>query len=319
MADFWLPRTPAFLEMHPSNVIWEGVSEFEAQNIQHWSGFDGPVKALKSGHLLRPGYYLVGSKSLKFVKVMSEEHLKLQLAANQVAEYVFSQGVLVSLLLNGFPKLLPNNQVLLAYEYVEGDFISPTVDNLEHLGRSIGKLHQALKKAPFIKSVRQAGIERFSYIQESFKTFKSNNSFSKRPEIAQLLQNYSPDDLSILVENAQSTHGDLNVGNLLATSKGILFLDFESSFSAWCNPLKELAFVIERFVLTRDIPLIEPLLNALLKGYEDEMGVTFKNANDLVSLLKALSVRSFVILMEMELKGKNPLESEWQKFLIYFC
>ena len=314
----WLPRSPAFSELHPSDAQWVALESSEALNLQEWAGLEGQVLGLKSREGTRPGYFLLESDKKVFLKLIDVKYLSSQLKANQIAEYLFKKGIFTSLLLEGFPKSVADNQILLAYEYIEAKFVTPSVERLVYLGRAIGQMHNALLSAPFADDVSFSGQSTFLSYQQSLENIQLQKRYWNEG-VEDILANYSVEDLNVLIEGAQCTHGDLNVGNLLLTPNNeIVFLDFESSFNAWYSPLKDLAFVVERFVLTQNLDLIPMHLNAILTGYQSAGQAAFRNAQHLVDILKALSVRSLIVLSEMASNDLNPLESEWKKFVMLF-
>lgn len=321
MTDIWVPSKPAFEGLHLHEVSWQAVDGNQTEKIRRICGFEGSIERMVCHQTGPRGYYRVLGYSSYFLKVTDQVHVQRQLESDQIGEYLAMNGINVNSLVSSFPKSAAGlgdvSLSMLAYPYLNANFIQPNSCSLSLLGEAIGRLHLVLSEAPFAEQVKTRGLKRHqalikSWHQNTFENIKDH-------EVRQVLAQSDKTLLSLLVEDAQCVHGDLNYGNImLDDQQQIVFLDFEDAQSAWFNPLKDLAFVVERFILIHQPQDMGLQLNALLASYYRIYKKTFDNAEHLVRLLQALAVRSLLILAEVERQGCTVAPSEWEKFVFLY-
>lgn len=356
----WLPDKPAFAGLHPDELNWQflgniqNLNDAQKQNdaqpskvhldqilidffTSHYAQFlNEPVALFKldSHHPTPYGFYrLQSSQFHHFLKVVKPSQAQRHQQANAVSQWLSTSGLAVATLLEGFPIALSADIEVLGYDYIHGHFCWPSKDNMRQLGSAIAKLHKALKNYPQYQKVKAAGLQRHAALQSTLQEFKNNTALqSQLPEpVAQILLSCDSTFLDVLIENAQMVHGDLNMGNVWLSQDEngqelCHFLDFEDSLTAWFNPLKDLAFVLERFVLTHDDIEHEELGVALFQTYFENCEIAFvKQANNtannserVTSILQALAVRALLLLMQISKKQNIPLSDEWKKFVFLF-
>ena len=318
MSDIWLPNTPAFEGLIPHKVVWQPLENVQADKIRLACGFQGRVERMVTHQAWPKGYYRVLGETRYFVKVAEKAHALRQLEADAIAAYLQGCEVSVNRLLPGFPKSASElgnlNLSLLAYNYLDADFIEPNCQVMARMGEAIGYLHLALSKAPFSEQVKSRGLKRHHALLEKWQSMALLQVDDS--DARDILANADEALFSLLVEDAQCVHGDLNFGNIMIdTRDDIVFLDFEDAQSAWFNPLKDLAFVIERFILVHAPKDMDQQVIALLRSYYQIYPKRFSHVGHLVGLLKALAVRSLLILAEASGQGNVFPKSEWRKFV----
>ena len=114
----------------------------------------------------------------------------------------------------------------------------------------------------------------------------------------------------------------MNLGNVLfreSTGQPV-FLDLEDSLYNWHSPLVDIAMTLERFVFARcsDDAEAEGLAAVLLAAYRQGGGHMDPQPAQVVSALRALSVRALLLLLQCEAEGHSPEDAEWEKFVMLF-
>ncbi|WP_319381548.1 phosphotransferase [Thiomicrorhabdus sp.] len=220
-------------------------------------------------------------------------------------------------LLDEAPLIVNDGLCLLRFDYLPGRFCEAGVEDMRLLGHSIARMHLALEHYPHREQVKAAGLKRHERLKQRFSEIRK--SLTKLPvEVAGILDNYPPDDLELLIEEAQMVHGDLNMGNVWFNGEECVFLDLEESLSAWFTPMKDLAFVLERFVLTHPECRHEDLGCAFLRAYYRQHHGRFNHPEHLGRLLQALAIRALLILSEISESKGVPMSNEWKKFVYLF-
>lgn len=321
MTDIWLPDTPAFEGLLPHEVSWQSLENGQAERIRRICGFEGRIERMANHQAWPRGYYRLLDHPSYFLKITDQTHAQRQLDADHIAEYLQTRDIAVNRLLPGFPKSAADLGdpclSLLAYRYLNAEFIQPSCRTLALLGEAIGHLHAALADAPFAEQVKMRGLKRHQALIERGR--QSTEQAPSDQEVKEILAQADETLLSLLIEDAQCVHGDLNFGNVMLDGNDrVVFLDFEDAQSAWFNPLKDLAFVIERFILIHQPQDMDAQLNALLSSYYRVYPKSFDHADHLVGFLQALAVRSLLILAEAERQGRSVSRSEWKKFVFLY-
>ncbi|KUJ71622.1 hypothetical protein AVO41_08905 [Thiomicrospira sp. WB1] len=331
----WLPDSPAFAGIRPPELVWATLNPSvlikahpawrQFQNtFPQVSGSDLVIERLQTAHNAPYGFYRLRRGTHDwFVKLVPTHGARRQAQAQGVADFLSEQGIAVPKLLDGFPCDLTDQVSALGYDYYPGRFSDYSQSDLRRIGHTIGQVHRALTCFPESEVVKQAAIHRKTMLCERWqRLLQCPDQMQSLPEAGQaILRTHSPEWLWHLMENGQMVHGDLNVGNLwFADSGELMVLDWEDSLTAWFDPLKDLAFVIERFVLTvHDASELAHRSHDLLDAYFEINPVTIQSDSRFVDLLQALATRSLLILAESQASGNaKPAESEWQKFCFLY-
>ena len=315
-------RLPAHLELRPLKNNWETISGEFANNLSEWTGLAGRIERLMSNAPKPQGYYRITPKHNHafFVKVLPIGVTDFQREVDQTARGLYSKGIFVSCLIDGFPKYVSGELCILAYQNVEGRYASETESDLARLGIALAALHRALSACPWRKKIRDRGLRRDRQLAGMFAKLRQGVlPIDTVPYDALcLLKIAQPNVMEVLSDAPQVVHGDLNYGNVLFADKGkrVVFLDLEDTRKSWISPLAELSFVIERFGLPKSDELAFKLSSALIGGYVSGGGDYFRHSGQLADMLRALSVRSLLLLIFVqENKAWNVPHSEWNKFI----
>ncbi|MBN2605910.1 MAG: phosphotransferase [Thiotrichales bacterium] len=335
----WLPAEPAFLGLRPPELEWKPYF-LDDHSLAYLSPtwqiltalFDEipTVHRLDTHHPQPYGFYrfqgAITSQQTEqvdwFVKLVEPSQTERLMAAQSVADYVSRHGVVSPPLIDGFPLVLADDVTAFAYPFWQGRLTNYDEADLKQLGRAVGKLHQTLAGYPQRDSVQQAGEKRHQMLVTRWQSLQQHaEQMTSLPEEAQaILSSHNPGWLWHLTEQAQMVHGDLNVGNILFLETGdVAFLDFEDSLTAWFDPLKDLAFIIERFVLTvHEEEQLKLHTHALLDAYFEAYPSTAVSQQRFVDLIQALAIRAMLLLAELTLKRQSVTNSEWKKFVFLY-
>lgn len=331
----WLPAAPAFFGLRPPELVWQPLSLPVAEMPPAWqillSRFKGTphIQRLATHHADPYGFYRLQGVLEEhdetvdwFVKLVEASQSERLTQAQAVADFVAQQGVLSPPLIDGFPLTLSENLVAFVYPFWSGRLTDYRTEDLATLGQEVGRLHRALAKYPQLDQVQQAGEARQAMLVARWRALlEDSEQIARLPTAVQTILNaHSPDWLSHLMEQGQMVHGDLNVGNLLFLENGrVAFLDFEDSLTAWFDPLKDLAFIVERFILTVHEPAkLDQFAHALLDAYFQAHPIEIRSRARFVDLIQALAIRAMLILAELTLSGRSVANSEWKKFVFLY-
>jgi Ser/Thr protein kinase RdoA (MazF antagonist) len=314
-------RAPAYVGVPPSSAIWQPVAQFVEAEIQARSGLVGKVEKLAVNAAELSGYYRLtcNDESRFFVKVVADSAVWSLREADRIAQWLNSQGILVSYLLDGFPKCFADGTCVLVYHYIDGEYVAPSERALKNLGLRLAHLHKAFRELPWEHEVRRRGLSKHRKLTELLAKVKSGSVAVPSDVAALLIEEVELDLLDVLLVDPQVIHGDLNLSNILicTSSDEIAFLDFEDTYCAWLSPKAELSFVLERFAMSPTDEISLGLARALLGGYFAEYDGQFCNAGaSLTNMLRALSVRSLLTLVYVHQVGTWSVPAvEWSKFI----
>ncbi|MGC9386985.1 MAG: phosphotransferase enzyme family protein [Hydrogenovibrio sp.] len=349
----WLPERPAFPGLRPPELKWLAMRtpslETSPENAQAWAFLQllsekHSVKIDQAWqlqtHQTEPyGFFrLTGEMSNSepldwFLKLVAPQKAKRMLEGQALVDAmmtlpqpdVMASNATFSVppMIHGFPNRLSEEVTALAFPFWEGRFTDYQAADLRLLGQALGQLHRRLKGLPQVAKIQAGAKERHAMLTSRWQALlQSPTEMAQLPAEAQAcLKAHSPDWLGHLMDDGQPVHGDLNVGNVLFRPDGrVAFLDFEDSLTAWFDPLKDLAFVIERFVLCVHEPAqLAAMSHALLDAYLAENPVRIHSEKRFVDLLQGLAVRAFLILAELQLSTQQKIpQSEWQKFAFLY-
>jgi len=267
------------------------------------------------------GYYNVveNQGSGYFIKILSTETEAQQSESDRMARWLRQEGVKTSCIIAGFPKRVSNSDYLiLAYDNINGHFVKKNINELALIGSALGNLHTVIKDCKWSSLVKKSGFKRHETLINRLIDIKNGKTFHGIPaEAHNLLCHVDKDILSVLIEDPQVIHGDLNYGNILIqeNTADVVFLDFEDSWSAWFSPLMDVAFVIERFALVSSENESLELSKAFTKAYFSITNLSFNYDEQLSDILRAMSVRAMLLLsFIVEPDVQEVYINEWKKF-----
>ncbi len=211
---------------------------------------------------------------------------------------------------------------------------------LRELGTQIGRLHKFLKKMPLAASVKRRSAMRsrelsgvLSRLKKAVRTRDLRQGFSDRAGwihknrvfIDNLLREYRPDFRLSGDLRCQVVHGDLNVGNVLRSGKGIVFLDFEEMDHSYLPALADIAMAVERFIIF-DEPgkgLLRDRMSSFIRAYMRETDSPFSRragipaGGQIAAMIRQLDYHAVCVLLSMNEDERRAFpEEEWDKFIL---
>ncbi|MCP5088791.1 MAG: phosphotransferase [Rhodobacteraceae bacterium] len=222
---------------------------------------------------------------------------------------------------------------LFAWKFLEGRGIdAANQTQISALASELAHLHGALlefqNETRFKPDLDRAEKHR-AWLCDSYRQIQTESlkgQYVPQLDGFPLLQSFVSNDHTGFLErffsaDCQLVHGDLNPGNLLwvpGEHRGsVAFLDFEEATQSLFPACFDIAVLIERLFLVSEGPGTEwmPQAELLLKGYSRARGGTcLHTENDLNDALVFATIRSLVILIELEKAGRPASQKEWEKF-----
>lgn len=320
-----LPNVPAYAGMRPDKRIFVPAVDQNAKMIRKLHA-GGEVHLMVGGYLDNKFYKYIDEQGSKlFLKVVPENDTYRYIQANEICKFLEVNDVYTNVIIDGYPQHLYDDWMLLAYEYIPGRFAELTIEDMKAIGVLVGKLHVVLRSLPCRDMIAGKTKERNSLIKRRAELIRNGYDSGPQPDRVREMLLQEPEFLEMLrlEKGSQPLHGDLNYGNILLSelNGNAIVLDFEDTLHSWYHPVFEIAFLIERFILPAktDTETIKELSSALISSYLTQQD----NINDLFPIpldtcLRVLSLRSVLLLSEMEDKGIYVDSNEWDKFFSLF-
>ena len=320
-----LPNIPAFVGVRPDKRTFVPAIDQNANMIMKVFA-SGQIYKMVSESAKNKFYKHIDTKGKElFLKVVPETDVSRYLEANDICKYLQVNDVYTNLIIDGYPQHIYGDMMLLASEYVHGRLADLTIEDMKSIGMLVGKLHVVLRNLPDRKLIADNTRERMNLIKRRAELVKNGSEYGPQPDRIRemLIQEPKFFEMLSLEKGSQPLHGDLNYGNILITknSGSAIVLDLEDAVHSQYHPEFELAFLIERFILAAetDTENIKKLSKALISSYLTQQDHT----NDLFpfpldACLRVLSLRSVLLLSEMEEKGIYVDSDEWHKFFSLF-
>ena len=314
-------RQPAYSSLFPKKNKWEKPSDQELDVLSLHVDINNPILIQKRviDHLQNIiGYYRYKGGNNLFVKIVSHQDHGVQNIADDIAGWLYTAGVSVSVVRSGYPKkIVDSDYWIYLYDYLEHEFNVRNCDQLYLIGKEVGKMHRLMQGHPYKEKVCLDGNKKNKYLFQQLKKIKLdeyNSNFST--DSIELIKCSSYDDYHTLTEHAQMVHGDLNFGNIVfntANNKPVI-IDFEDSSTAWLNPLYDIAFIIQRFILLSDSKNRIEMASSFIGGYKTENYIKY-NYGMLMIMLKMISIRSLLVLSTLDDSEHKSYKSEIDKFV----
>jgi thiamine kinase-like enzyme len=325
MSKTWLPDTPAYVQLRPSEPKWGEAGGSEKDFLTENLGVFGEIQSVQYVREFPFGRYrILDHEPPLYIKILPANRFLLQQQSRKVADWLNDHRLLCPDEISRYSTIVDERYLVLTYEYFDGRFAEYSTKDIEKLGKSIGKLHQLLRQCPWRVEVEKNGNHRLQILKNTLSDFKERGCCNSIPEyVTKLLSTIEESMIDNLKEGQlQVVHGDLNYGNMIfSTQNGPPMLcDFEDTMTAWFAAEMENAFVIERFILAPTDEQSILLAKAYYSAYTQSGESFFKYPEQLEQLLKALAVRALLILLLKESEYPHSVqESEWQKFVYLYC
>jgi thiamine kinase-like enzyme len=275
-----------------------------------------------SRHSGIPGFYRISTDEIYFIKIVSKENCKNQLIADRISKLLKNEGLNTITTKNHSPiKIVGTNYYIFLYDYYNFKYLSYRVKYLRKLGHEIGKLHSLLKQLPCSFNAQRVGLKHNKLILTRYREIINNEIPTRSSREMKVLKNFDFNDYKLIHMHPQMIHGDLNHGNILINNENekLYIIDFEDSMKSWLSPMYDIAFVIQRFVLTAKKYDWEELMTAFVTSYRTQVDIPCFNREDILEVfLKLISVRSLLILHISQLEVDFPFQNELNKFVYLY-
>ena len=299
MSNF-LPKNPAWSEIHAHdlnlviacanvssiiNNLFNGSSEIYKIKRTHQEGFYDEIE----GH-----YRFKANNKEYFVKIVNlEEHDQL-CKSNDISIELCKAGISTFMLIDSFPKKFNKNLFLHVYPFIESRFFRCTEGDITLIAKELSKLHKAFKKNKDSNIIKKSTHKREMFLKTDF-----NKKIELLKQIDLTASNYLLKYKNILFKeftNRQVTHGDLNYHNIIFDTKRntLVLLDFEFTTHSYFSPLFDIAKVLERFILLRDIDNASKV--SFAKVLISQISYKSFDKSDLYDMLLFISLHSLLIL-----------------------
>lgn len=316
-------KRPAHSGLVPETIAWRQPTQYEVGILQDYLCCDTKDSLQKRGdaqHKSLVGYYRSISSDSAFIKVLPSVNSETLINAEKISSWLYHSGLSINHSRAGFPKKIEGHDLwIFAYDYIDYDFSSGSVDQLYFIGKELGRMHRLLKEYPDRENVRVRGVKKNQFLLEQIKKVRMGAAGLNFPKSAiELIQKTGESEYQMLTLSAQMIHGDMNYGNVLfnKVNNQPVIIDFEDATASWLSPLYDLAFVIQRFVLLDKIKDRFELASALIKGYASQNKVVeSKQPNALFIMIKMISIRSLLVLSSLPDEEQIMYSDEVEKFI----
>lgn len=193
------------------------------------------------------------------------------------------------------------------------------------LGRSLAKLHNALRRYEKRKDWVHRTEQRLKHLID-IRTMAASGKQMFGPYGEELRKLANDSHLDFVRQDLESVylHGDCNyanafigVGKQSAGVVGVSIFDFEDVQHSYLPLEFELAYVIERFVMTRNLDEKKYVTcgKALLEGYSSESEYEWQSDGaEWLHVIQSINLRSLCVLASIEEQGADVPTQEWGKF-----
>jgi len=299
MSNF-LPKNPAWSEIHAQKlylVLACKSVKSVLNNLFNSSNEVYKIKRTPKEELCNTieGHYRFKNKDREyFIKIVNTEEHNQLCKSIDISIELCRINIPTFTLIDNFPKRFNENLFLHIYPFIESRFLRCTESDIKLVSKELSKLHKALKTIKYSNK-----IEKSTYKRELFLKKDLNKKIEFLKGIDLTASNYLSKYKNILFKkfaNKQVTHGDLNYHNIIFDTKNntLVLLDFESTAYSYFSPLFDIAKVLERFVLLRNID--DASKASLAKVFISQLSYKSFNQNDLYDMLLFISLHSLLIL-----------------------
>lgn len=202
-------------------------------------------------------------------------------------------------------------------EFVAGRYISSSSADALTLGKTIGKMHNALRYSKKQSLVRQNCQKHFDWFSKALDA--SNQKLIQEDDVLkpalEIVEQYDLSFFKPFLEDAQIIHGDLNAGNVIFNDGVAFVLDFEDAVKSYSSPILDISFCIERFFI-KLMDNWQKHTDIFLTAYRLASKSAQKDSFILSDILELLAVRALLIIIQnYNHYGIPPNKSEVDKFI----
>jgi Ser/Thr protein kinase RdoA (MazF antagonist) len=316
VAKTWLPDTPTFLNLHPPTPKWTQIKSDNQRHLELWKTLESlfsesfQLFRLETSQTGLKGYYRLKSGSNDFfLRVMSQDRFDRFQEEEQVLSFLRKRNIPLLHTIAPHDISIKPDLYVAFQPFLEAHFFNPNVDSLGDVGNCLSQIHKTLKTFPH-DNIKARGQLRHEQLIQILRNRQGLAEVAP-PELMSLLSSSQESDLLPLIESPQAIHGDLNLANILFSQKGCTFIDFEDTLCSWLNPMLDVAMVLERFILTMDYPDRKKHALDFISNY----GHQSFDPEKICRILKAMSLRALLLLINKSLRDRSPLSAEARKFV----
>ena len=217
-----------FITLNPP--IWLDLPSLKVKKIVHLTGFDGEFYQL---NYLTDG--LIGS--YKVTQKLSEK----------ISLFLKESGLGTVNCVANFPQISDKLGIaVMAYPFIENNYICVSPEAMHLLGVELGKVHQALRQLPYQQEITANSYDYFMSCLNHKSTLydKLEKMGADTPSLKETIEHFL---VANFMSSAQIIHGDMNYGNILVSSydtQKLTFIDFEESSRSYFNPMLDIAMII---------------------------------------------------------------------------
>jgi len=312
-------KAPFNLSIQPKQVLWRPLDQVEKDALSTLTLIKDS-NSLKKRVSVETEKKVIGSYKLDspnyLMKIFAQKDIELQTLENEIVLELKKNGVSTNPATITIPqKIKGANLWYSCYIFLKHKYnYRATNFDLHNLGMEIAKMHFFLSKYKNEK-IQSRALKKNKLIYDRFIEInkdKKNIKFNKQS--LKILKSFSKESFNTLNKNAQIIHGDLNLGNVVFLDDDYpVIIDFEDCTETFLNPLFDIAFVIQRFILETNFSEKFSLVKDFLDGYRSIMKIS-SNRGDLFIVLQLISLRALLILSLYPKEKESFISLEIEKF-----
>ena len=314
-------RRPAHSSIIPKTSKWTDLTDLELEILGQYVEINSSViiqkrKVENSKDVF--GYYKYQGDQNFFIKIISKQDYISQSVADEISMWLFNTGVNVGVAKKNLTKKIKDLDCwIYIYKYLYHNFDTRNSQDMYLVGQEVGRMHRMMRDYPYKEKIIKNGKNKNRQLYDIFKDIKSNRCFPWFSDKAiSLIKNCSYEEYNTLEQFPQIIHGDLNIGNIIFSieDQNPVIIDFEDSAVSWLNPIYDIAFVMQRFILLSGIGNRVELASFFIDGYKSQCKIKISNGQ-IYSMLKMISVRSLLILSTLSKDDLESYKGEVDKFV----
>jgi thiamine kinase-like enzyme len=312
-------RRPAYSSLIPENNKWINLTDLELEILGQYLEINDSIRIQKKSTGCFDGvfgYYKYQGDKAYFIKIVSKQDHDSQNGADKISKWLSSTGVHVGVVENNYPKeVFSFNCWIYIYSYIKHNFFTRNTEEMYSIGKEVGRMHKMMQSYPHIENVIEDGRKKNRFLYRQLQNIKTNKISSLISyEAILLIKSFPYEEFNLLEDSPKMIHGDLNMGNIIfdMSKKRPIIIDFEDSISSWLNPIYDVAFIIQRFVLLNNNSL--ELSSSFISGYKKYYDINIQYGQ-LYSMLKIISIRALLVLSTLNKEEIESYEGEVEKFV----
>lgn len=317
-------RPPAFDGKGGYQPRYQGISAIEKSHLMACLSEEFThVERMESVYEFPSGFYRIGKQADKwdiFFKILPSSFQKVESFAASVEAFLLHSGVFAREVICQPFSLHNQDYFYCKMPFMTFSSMQGSSEEAIKLGQYLKSVHKSLTELPEKEEVKANWIRHKQDYESALHIALSHGVDSERyPFVLKAHLKTLQDSKGLLnfdYEQAQVVHGDLNPGNILfdielydSTSVACMIIDYEISHSSYFPREFDVAMLIQRLYLEQySLTSAIELMRSFLKGYGP---IRY----DLISAMKAMPLRSLLILLSRMVQNQPVGQMEWLKFV----